>query len=59
MTAYGCPSFEGEAERLGVYRCVEKPLEIDEFREIVREAMLAAETDGRGPNGSGAPSSGE
>jgi two-component system NtrC family response regulator len=57
MTAYGCPSFEGEAERLGVYRCVEKPLEIHQFREIVRDAMSASEADGRGPDGSGAPSS--
>jgi DNA-binding NtrC family response regulator len=59
MTAYGCPSFEREAERLGVYRCVEKPLEIHEFRKIVREAMSAAEADGRGPNRIEAASSGE
>ena len=39
MTAYGCQSFESEAERLGVYRCVEKPLEIDEIRQLAREAL--------------------
>ncbi len=46
MTAYGCRSFEGEAERLGVFRCVEKPLEIHEFRTVVREA-IADKDDGR------------
>ena len=39
MTAYGCHSFKAEAERLGVYRCVEKPLEIDEVRRLAREAL--------------------
>lgn len=46
MTAYGCQSFEGEAERLGVFRCVEKPLEIHEFRNVVWEA-IANKDDGR------------
>jgi DNA-binding NtrC family response regulator len=39
MTAYGCQSFKAEAKRLGVYRCVEKPLEIHEVRELAREAL--------------------
>lgn len=39
MTAYGCQSFEHEVERLGVYACVEKPLEIQGFRELARQAM--------------------
>ncbi|MBS3782980.1 MAG: response regulator [Anaerolineae bacterium] len=39
MTAYGCQSFKAEAERLGVYRCVEKPLEIDEVRKLARDAL--------------------
>ena len=39
MTAYGCRSFEGEATRLGVHRCIEKPLEIDEFRQVARKAL--------------------
>jgi YesN/AraC family two-component response regulator len=43
MTAYGCHSFEAAAERLGVHRCVEKPLEIHEIRQAVRDALgLAA-----------------
>lgn len=39
MTAYGCQSFRAEAERLGVYRCVEKPLEIDEVRRLALDAL--------------------
>lgn len=39
MTAYGCRSFASEAERLDVHRCVEKPLEIQGFRDVVRRAM--------------------
>ena len=39
MTAYHCQTFENEAERLGIYCCVEKPLEIQPFRELVRQAM--------------------
>lgn len=39
MTAYHCQTFENEAERLGIYRCVEKPLEIEPFRELVRQAI--------------------
>lgn len=41
MTAYGCQSFAEEAERLGVFRCVEKPLEIDQVRQLAREALRA------------------
>ena len=41
MTAYGCRSFMEDAERLGVYRCVEKPLEIDQVRQLAREALLS------------------
>jgi len=43
MTAYGCKSFQAEAERLGVYCCVEKPLEINQVRELAREAMASDE----------------
>jgi DNA-binding NtrC family response regulator len=39
MTAYRCRSFKAEAERLGVFRCVEKPLEIQRFRDVARQAM--------------------
>jgi DNA-binding NtrC family response regulator len=57
ITAYGCRSFESEAERLGVYRCVEKPLEIHEFRAIVRQAMASGDENGRGPGEAEAGSS--
>lgn len=46
MTAYGCKSFEKEAERLEVCRCVEKPLEIKMFRDVVRQAMCLNEDGG-------------
>ena len=39
MTAYHCQSFRDEAERLGVFHCIEKPLEIGPFRELVQKAM--------------------
>lgn len=51
MTAYGCESFEDEAERLGVYRCVEKPVEIGEFREVARKALAASRENGDGARG--------
>jgi DNA-binding NtrC family response regulator len=39
ITAYDCHKARRDAERLGVYRCLDKPLEIDEIRAIVREAF--------------------
>jgi DNA-binding NtrC family response regulator len=39
MTAYGCRSFKEDAERLDVHCCVEKPLEIQGFREVVQQAL--------------------
>ena len=42
MTAYGCHSVRAEAARLAVYRCLDKPLEISEIRDTVREALNAA-----------------
>jgi CheY-like chemotaxis protein len=41
MTAYGCHSFRAQAEKLGVYRCVNKPLEIAQIRAVAREALAA------------------
>lgn len=43
MTAYGGAAVSAEAQRLGVYRCLDKPLEVSEIRRIVR---LALETGG-------------
>jgi DNA-binding NtrC family response regulator len=53
MTAYGCQRFEREAERLGVYCCVEKPVEIQEFREVARRAIATDEEGGRDRAGGG------
>ncbi len=39
MTAYGSPSVESRASHLNAYRYLAKPLEIDTFRKIVREAL--------------------
>ena len=43
ITAYGSQETSAEARRLGVYRCLDKPLEVAEIRRIAREALEAAE----------------
>jgi DNA-binding NtrC family response regulator len=42
ITAYGSQETNAEAQRLGVYRCLDKPLEVTEIRQIAREALEAA-----------------
>jgi CheY-like chemotaxis protein len=39
MTAYDCCTVREDARRLGVHRCLDKPLEVIELRRIVREAL--------------------
>jgi DNA-binding NtrC family response regulator len=39
MTAYGCCRQANEMQRLGVLRCLDKPIEIGEIRRIVSEAL--------------------
>ena len=39
MTAYGCHRVRSEAEALDVYCCLDKPLRIDQIRDVVREAL--------------------
>jgi DNA-binding NtrC family response regulator len=39
MTAYGCYRVTDEAQRLSVFRCLDKPVEVDQIRQIVREAL--------------------
>ena len=41
MTAYGCHRVCSEAEALDVYRCLDKPLRIDQIRSVVREALAS------------------
>ena len=43
ITAYGSQETNAEAQGLGVYRCLDKPLEVAEIRRIAREALEAAE----------------
>jgi DNA-binding NtrC family response regulator len=39
ITAYGCHSRVVDAERLGVYRCCDKPLEVEDILQVAREAL--------------------
>jgi len=39
ITAYDCHKMRAEAERLAVYRCLDKPLEIPEIRAVVSQAL--------------------
>jgi DNA-binding NtrC family response regulator len=39
ITAYGSDALEAEARRLRVYHYFTKPLEINDFRQVVREAL--------------------
>jgi DNA-binding NtrC family response regulator len=39
ITAYGCQKLRQDAERLGVYMCLDKPLEIGKIRQVVTEAL--------------------
>ncbi|MGB7539150.1 MAG: response regulator [Anaerolineales bacterium] len=48
MTAYGSAAVETEASRLQAYKYLAKPLEIEAFRQIVREAAGSASPDSSG-----------
>ncbi|MGC9335834.1 MAG: response regulator [Anaerolineae bacterium] len=41
ITAYGCHNVANESVRLGVYCCLDKPLEIGTIRRAAREALEA------------------
>ena len=41
VSAYGCRGLHEDAVRLRVFRCLEKPVEVAEFRQIVQQAMAA------------------
>ena len=47
MTAFGCHTFRDEAARLGVYCCLDKPVEIGEIREAACQALQVQEGDTR------------
>ncbi len=39
VTAFGCRTVRKEAKALDIYRCLDKPVEIDEIRKVVLEAL--------------------
>lgn len=39
ITAYGCDGFRDDIARLDVFRCVEKPLEVHQIRQLASEAL--------------------
>jgi DNA-binding NtrC family response regulator len=39
ITAYGCHNVSRDAERLGIYSCRDKPMEVGEILEMVRDAL--------------------
>lgn len=41
ITAYGCAAYNQDALLLGVYCCMEKPMEMGQFRQLVRQALAA------------------
>ncbi len=43
MTAYGGPDIAENASRLGVYRCLDKPIEVAAIRRISLEALSSGE----------------
>jgi len=45
ITAHGCAPLRKDAARLGVYQCLEKPVEVSVFRKIVQQAL-----DGEAPD---------
>lgn len=55
ITAYGCDKVRDEMTRLGVRRCVDKPVEVHEIVHVAREA-LGIISDGA-PHGKGRCSS--
>jgi DNA-binding NtrC family response regulator len=44
ITAYGYRNLREDAERLGVYMCLDKPLEIGQIRQAVRAALKSRDS---------------
>ncbi len=56
ITAYGCDRLRAECERLGIYRCLDKPLRISQIRQVALEALrsiLVETPDRSGSNNRG------
>lgn len=47
ITAHGCAPIRQDAERLGVHRCLEKPVEVSEFRQVVEWALAERTPSGK------------
>lgn len=45
ITAFGCHRLRAESERLGIYRCLDKPLRITEIRQVALEALASILTE--------------
>lgn len=43
ITAYGCHKTARESAKLGVFRCLDKPLEIKQIRQVAQEALSRAQ----------------
>jgi DNA-binding NtrC family response regulator len=43
LTAYGCYRMRSQVETLNVHRCVNKPVEIHEIREVARDALASVD----------------
>jgi DNA-binding NtrC family response regulator len=54
ITAYNCHEVRAEAERLSVYRCLDKPVDIEEIRAVVLQVLEKT----RGNTASGTQSEG-
>jgi DNA-binding NtrC family response regulator len=42
ITAYGCHKASQESAQLGVFRCLDKPLEIKQIRQVAQDALNRA-----------------
>ena len=40
ITAYGCHNVSDDSSELGVFRCLDKPLEIKQIRQVAIEALV-------------------
>jgi len=45
ITAYNCHEVRADAERLSVHRCLDKPVDIEEIRAVVLEALEKRQGD--------------
>ncbi len=54
MTAHGCQQLHAAAQRLDVFRCLDKPIELPAFREAVRAGLHSVRPRGKLGGGSDA-----